>query len=342
MASLRDIVREYRDEIMAGIAWVAIWKTGRSWNAQAFRLNLDTEMIEEEDFQDAKDIVAADQNAIFINEYYTAHMGEGKLDEIIAGIRYMYEMEYNCLRDNTAYVGMIEKEQARFETPEKLTLIKEIETDLNATDHSWKWTIEAEDQLDLPFPESVMKMHWGYFGYAGEEQDYFEIIYDHTEKKYSVKDESGTDITKQLSSTFSLRGIMYSVLWYAVSEYQSIENKPIKKYYHAEPAETMKKIVDDGVIKAGWDGCVYLCEKPMDAAKFVAIRGYDDIEVVEISLPENKVTESFDHSITVFGCRAFAYRGDIELGFNVRLTRYRTGGEDNNERKTTSSRDGKT
>ena len=220
MASLRDIVREYRDEIMAGIAWVAIWKTGRSWNAQAFRLNHDTEMIEEEDFQDAKDIVAADQNAIFINEYYTAHMGEGKLDEIIAGIRYMYEMEYNCLRDNTAYVGMIEKEQARFETPEKLTLIKEIETDLNATDHSWKWTIEAEDQLDLPFPESVMKMHWGYFGYAGEEQDYFEIIYDHTEKKYSVKDESGTDITKELSSTFSLRGIMYSVLWYAVSEYQ--------------------------------------------------------------------------------------------------------------------------
>lgn len=30
MASLKEIAREYRDEIMDGIAWVAIWKTGRS------------------------------------------------------------------------------------------------------------------------------------------------------------------------------------------------------------------------------------------------------------------------------------------------------------------------
>lgn len=27
MASLREIAREYKDEIMSGIAWVAIWKT---------------------------------------------------------------------------------------------------------------------------------------------------------------------------------------------------------------------------------------------------------------------------------------------------------------------------
>ena len=42
MASLKEIAREYRDEIMDGIAWVAIWKTGRSWNAKAFWLNLET------------------------------------------------------------------------------------------------------------------------------------------------------------------------------------------------------------------------------------------------------------------------------------------------------------
>lgn len=45
MASLKEIAREYRDEIMDGIAWVAIWKTGRSWNAKAFWLNLETERI---------------------------------------------------------------------------------------------------------------------------------------------------------------------------------------------------------------------------------------------------------------------------------------------------------
>lgn len=51
MASLKEIAREYRDEIMDGIAWVAIWKTGRSWNAKAFWLNLETERIEDEDMQ---------------------------------------------------------------------------------------------------------------------------------------------------------------------------------------------------------------------------------------------------------------------------------------------------
>ena len=51
MASLKEIAREYRDEIMDGIAWVAIWKTGRSWNAKAFWLNLETERIEDEEMK---------------------------------------------------------------------------------------------------------------------------------------------------------------------------------------------------------------------------------------------------------------------------------------------------
>lgn len=103
MASLREIAREYKDEIMSGIAWVAIWKTGRSWNARAFWLNPDAEKIECEKMEEARAIVAADENAIFINEYYTAHMGEGKLDEIMDGIRYMYEEGYNLLKDSAAY-----------------------------------------------------------------------------------------------------------------------------------------------------------------------------------------------------------------------------------------------
>lgn len=61
-----------------------------------------------------------------------------------------------------------------------------------------------------------------------------------------------------------------------------------KKYYHAATPETMKKIIADGVVKRGWDGCVYLCEKPQDAAKFVAIRGHDEVAVIEVILPANK------------------------------------------------------
>lgn len=80
-----------------------------------------------------------------------------------------------------------------------------------------------------------------------------------------------------------------------------------KKYYHAATPETMEKIIADGVVKRGWDGCVYLCEKPQDAAKFVAIRGHDEVAVIEVILPANKVKESFDHSVQFFQCKALLW-----------------------------------
>lgn len=218
MASLKEIAREYRDEIMDGIAWVAIWKTGRSWNAKAFWLNLETERIEDEEMEEAREIVAADQKAIFINEYYTAHMGEGKLDEIVEGIRFMYENEYNLLANNTAYAEE-EQEGIRFEASEKMEEITTITKDLNQMDKNWKWSTKVKDRLNLPFPESVIEMHWGYLGYLEEPQDYFKVIYDQTEQVFVVKDDQGEDITEELEDTTPLRGTMYSVFWYASSRY---------------------------------------------------------------------------------------------------------------------------
>lgn len=218
MASLKEIAREYRDEIMDGIAWVAIWKTGRSWNAKAFWLNLETERIEDEEMEEAREIVAADPKAIFINEYYTAHMGEGKLDEIVEGIRFMYENEYNLLANNTAYAEE-EQEGIRFEASEKMEEITTITKDLNQMDKNWKWSTKVVDRLNLPFPESVIEMHWGYLGYLEEPQDYFKVIYDQTEQVFVVKDDQGEDITEELEDTTSLRGTMYSVFWYASSRY---------------------------------------------------------------------------------------------------------------------------
>ena len=40
MASLRDTVKEYQEELRDGIAWVAFWKEGRSWNAEYFHLDV--------------------------------------------------------------------------------------------------------------------------------------------------------------------------------------------------------------------------------------------------------------------------------------------------------------
>ncbi len=98
MAGLREIAKEYRDEIMDGIAWVAIWKTGRSWNAKAFWLD-DMGTIADGEMEAAKAIVAEDAGAIFINEYYCAHMGDGTLQDIATGIRFHYENGFNRLVD---------------------------------------------------------------------------------------------------------------------------------------------------------------------------------------------------------------------------------------------------
>ena len=53
MAGIRQIARDYKDEIMDGIAWVAIWKTGRAWNARSFWLN-DKDRIERDEICDAR------------------------------------------------------------------------------------------------------------------------------------------------------------------------------------------------------------------------------------------------------------------------------------------------
>lgn len=96
-----------------------------------------------------------------------------------------------------------------------------------------------------------------------------------------------------------------------------------KKYYHAATPETMRKIIADGIVKRGWDGCVYLCEKPKDAAKFVGIRGYKTADVIEVILPADKVKESFDHSFQFFQCKAFLYEEDIKIKTEAKITEYR-------------------
>lgn len=46
MAALHEIARQYADEIRDGIAWVIIWKTGRSWHAESVWLNPDSDTFE--------------------------------------------------------------------------------------------------------------------------------------------------------------------------------------------------------------------------------------------------------------------------------------------------------
>lgn len=83
-----------------------------------------------------------------------------------------------------------------------------------------------------------------------------------------------------------------------------------KTYYHATPFENLESIMDQGLHK-GCDGVVYLTERPEDAAKFVAIRGYRQILVLGVELEESMISESFDHSFAFFKCEAYTYPDDI-------------------------------
>lgn len=96
--TLKELARDYRDDIMEGIAWVAIWKVGRSWNAWDFHLDVD-DKLDADDLAKAKAILAEDENAIMINEYYCAHMGDGTMADVAAGISFHYESGYNLLKD---------------------------------------------------------------------------------------------------------------------------------------------------------------------------------------------------------------------------------------------------
>ena len=95
MSSLRNIVKKYQDELRDGIAWVAFWRVGQSWNAEYFHLDSD-DMLYWEAEDRLEEIKDTDPAAVILNGYYCGHLGEDmSLDELTAGVRYHYEHSRN-------------------------------------------------------------------------------------------------------------------------------------------------------------------------------------------------------------------------------------------------------
>ena len=95
MASLRDMVSEYQDDLRNGIAWLAFWREGRSWQAEAFHLNLD-DTLYPEDRARLAEIQAADPQAVVVNGYYSGYLGEEmNVAELAAGVRHHYDNGLN-------------------------------------------------------------------------------------------------------------------------------------------------------------------------------------------------------------------------------------------------------
>lgn len=118
MASLRDTVKDYQEELRDGIAWVAFWKTGRSWSAEYFHLELG-DYLYPEDRSRMEEIKQADPAAIVVNGYYSGYLGEDRnLDELTAGVRRHYENGYSNIgefieaHDNRLPPELIEEAKA--------------------------------------------------------------------------------------------------------------------------------------------------------------------------------------------------------------------------------------
>ena len=60
-----------------------------------------------------------------------------------------------------------------------------------------------------------------------------------------------------------------------MSKYDLWEKGKRSRCFHATTHENAKKIMQDGVIRKGMDGGVYICKQPLEAARFVAIRGHE-------------------------------------------------------------------
>lgn len=99
MASLRDTVKDYQDELRGGIAWVAFWREGRSWNAEYFYIDPD-DILTAEDRNRLEEIRQADPAAVVLNSYYCGQLAEDMtVDELAAGVRHHYEQGFNGIED---------------------------------------------------------------------------------------------------------------------------------------------------------------------------------------------------------------------------------------------------
>lgn len=100
MASLREAVKDFQDELRDGMAWVVFWREGRFWQSDYLYLELGSDTIPYDDMGKWRQISSIDPRAVTLNGYYCGHLAEDmRLDELTAGVRWHYENGFNSLAD---------------------------------------------------------------------------------------------------------------------------------------------------------------------------------------------------------------------------------------------------
>ena len=118
MASLQDTVKQYQEELRDGIAWIAFWREGRSWNGEDFYLDTGDSLTAEQKSR-LEEIRQKDPAAVILNSYYCGYLaGDMTVDELTAGVRRHYENGYNdvvdfiAAHDDTLSPEVLEKARA--------------------------------------------------------------------------------------------------------------------------------------------------------------------------------------------------------------------------------------
>lgn len=112
MASLKQIVREEYDTFVDGIAWVVIYKDGRSWKSNTFYETggsyNDGLIFGADDMIDMRIIASIDHKAICVNGYYMA-LDTCTREELEDKLLWMYNERLNLLQVD--FLGGLVKEE---------------------------------------------------------------------------------------------------------------------------------------------------------------------------------------------------------------------------------------
>ena len=101
MAALKEIAREYADEIRDGIGWLIVYRTGRSWHALTVWSDLSNNEWETDDINDASRPCASTPGPC-PERLLPRRFGDMTIDDIAAGIRWHYERGTNALAADDA------------------------------------------------------------------------------------------------------------------------------------------------------------------------------------------------------------------------------------------------
>ncbi len=97
MASLKGQVREWRNAFRGQVAWMAVWKEGRSWGIAPLYPEYDEDLNQfnwdnDVDRADVRNILAKDPNAALMNAYYI-NLGDVEtdtLDDLVSAVKWQY------------------------------------------------------------------------------------------------------------------------------------------------------------------------------------------------------------------------------------------------------------